>query len=105
MRELIKNLSNIIQILSEIEELLQSQLNDNIVGNEGTPLEEKLRALNFESNDFFEKLSSNFDIGDDHLGKIMKKLSNIIQIADKSDKLFEFKINLINLQIFLPIHL
>ena len=81
MSELNKNLSNIIQILSEIEELLLSQFNE--VGIKSMNLEEKLRELNFESNDFFEKLSANFDIGDENLDKVMKKLSNIIIIAGK----------------------
>lgn len=98
------NLTNIIQILSDIEKFLPS--NSNTISNSVNLLEERLHSLNFEANEFFEKLSISFDISDERLNTIMNLLSNIIIILNQKDNLyFEFKINILNFQIFLPIHL
>lgn len=99
MTHLDEILSNILQILAEIEEfiLVKRSIMDTKF------LEDHLRSLNFESNDFFEKLTPQFDISNATLDLILDKLSNIVHNLDES--LFEVKVTLLNLQIFLPIHL
>lgn len=99
MTQLDENLSKILQILVEIEEFFLSKQHLD----ESTFIEGQLRTLNFEANEFFEKLTSEFDISNDALEKIIIKLSDIINILD--DSYFEVKITILNLQIFIPIHL
>ena len=99
MTDLNEKLSNILKILSDLNVIIQNN-------SEFYKINEDLRTLNFEANDFFENISPTFVIANDLLIKILDIIHLIIINLDSSDKtLFELKINLMNLQIFIPIHL
>ena len=99
MTDLNEKLSNILKILSDLKVIIQNN-------SEFNKINEELRTLNFEANEFFENISPTFDIANDLLIKILDIIHLIIINLDSSDKtLFELKINLMNLQIFIPIHL
>ena len=104
MSKLNDNLSNILHTLQILEEILITKLESKEFSNNS--LDENLRSLNFEANEFFEKLTPDFDIANENLNNIINKISNILKLCNFEDySLFEFKINILNLQIFLPIHL
>ena len=99
MNLLDKKLSNVLQILLNIENLFDSE-------TKILSFNDDLRSLNFEANDFFENLTPEFNIDNHNLIKLMKKITKIIHLIDEKGKsFFELKFNLINLQIFIPIHI
>ena len=99
MTDLDEKLSNILKILSNLKNITQNR-------TEFKKINEELRVLNFEANEFFESLLPTFNLANDKLVKILDTIHSIILDLDSTDRtLFELKINLLNLQIFIPIHL
>ena len=95
-------LSNIHQILLELDGTFKIYDNFTEIGN----FDEKLRKLNFEANEFFENLTPDFNLSNPLLTKIIQTITNILNRPIMNDSFFfELKMNIINLQIYIPIHL
>ena len=99
-----ENLLNLVRILSDIKQYLQTH--SRTLDSNNNFIEEKLRSVTFEANEFFESLTPQIDIASKNIHEIISLLSDILTIIKANDNdLFEFKINILNLQIFIPIHL
>jgi hypothetical protein len=101
-------LAKILQTLSDLENSFEfDSTSVKIIEKiDLSGVEECFRQLNFEANDFFENLSASFDISNEYLEKIIKIVARIINKLDFVDgDLFELKINLLNFQIFMIIHI
>ena len=108
MSNLEKNLINVSQYLFEINSsliLLVEDQNYNEFKKE--LIDELLRKLNFEINEFFENLSEEFIIENDQLNKILNLSNEILHNFElvKIEESFNYKLMILELQNYLLIHI